>query len=229
MRCCRLDTANGQVLQEVHKKDALTLPMDTANRHSHKHQPIRKGRAPQDRVRARNRATMPSHTTVSSKKAVHIPVASTTQFDAPSLLNASRSPPQSRHCKVVLPVRPHNSMRRAAAREPLGFLCHRFTIFLWPQAVLRTSSRQASPAGAHFPASSFRRPPSATRRSQSCRRSGASADSATCCLPSSLRPFADTSQLPCQRSTSFADMASTLCAIGKGISILRKRLRTSGR
>ena len=72
---------------------------------------------------------MPSHTTVSSKKAVHIPVASTTQLDAPSLLNASRSPPQSRHCKVVLPVKPHNSMRRAAAREPLGFPCPWFTIF----------------------------------------------------------------------------------------------------
>ena len=42
MHCCRLETAKRQVLQEIHKEDALTLPMDTDNRHSHKHQPIRK-------------------------------------------------------------------------------------------------------------------------------------------------------------------------------------------
>ena len=47
-------------------------------------------------------------------------------------------------------------------------------------------------------------------------------------LASALRPSRTPVSCRAQRSTSFAHMASTLCAIAEGISILRKRLRVRG-
>ena len=140
MHCCRdsFTLLIDKHFKKIHNKDAWhctwTLPFDT---HSSTRPPARPSSTRQSAgTESRNNAFPHNR---SSEKAVHTPVASTTQLDAIPLLNASRSPPQSRHGAAVLPGRPHNSMRRAAAREPLGFSCPLVMIFLW------WPPRQASP------------------------------------------------------------------------------------